>query len=66
MPLIENYAEAPMESRIVPEIMLASGGRPKFQRVETLLIHLAERLGGVNVDELKALIPDIVDQLIPL
>ena len=27
---IENYAATPMESGIMPEIMLASGGRPKI------------------------------------
>ena len=29
MPPIENYAATPMELGIMPEIMLASGGRPK-------------------------------------
>ena len=28
VPPIDNYAEAPMESRIMPQIVLASGGRP--------------------------------------
>ena len=28
MPPIENYAEAPIESGIMPEIALASGGKP--------------------------------------
>ena len=32
VPPIDNYAEAPMESRIMPQIVLASGGRPKAIR----------------------------------